>query len=676
MGIYIVTGNEAPVMTDGPNTVSEQVQSSDDSRGALSGVGDMLHAAAYSSIQQPLNGVTQIVRHLTPLNVAAPDLVSAPTHDNMWTTTGSIAGSVGEFFLLAKGVGGLRSSVLGRATSVPILEAGTTGALFELAQPVNDKDFASSKLKSAVLGFGTFATMDGAALGLKRISLVREAPAFVGAVGVNGLSGAAGGLTHSLLGAGLDGKTPTYTQVRNDVASYAAFGAMFGALEHGTSVGKTAITNRFNERIAKGEPLFSIGPIEVHPRDYYKTARESAQVDALTGLKNKAGGDEVLKTEVARTQRSNEPLSMTYMDLDGFKGVNDKFGHNQGDLVLKEVADFTKRYYQRATDTHIREGGDEFMVVMPNTALVHADSLASGFERTMRIGVGKTAPTSEQLSYNYPARIEQIQNLPKTTVTGQGQTLGDLAEQLVFARAPLTGETMSPQSLLNEVNRLKARTGLTESENLAGRTIEVYNDGDIASFANQASYSFLPQIGQLLKVKGYATEAQIQEAFKLQALAPKDQKPLLGQILVEKGYTKPEQVEDVFRQQMIAKEALSRILESTPGINMEQVGIRPFRVPERMYAPADMTLLRYQIPEIVRPNLNTNGIRRLNPYEVPAQGELVVGASTGVVEFKAGESIPDFKNRGDKLMFDKKAERKALGLRKDRVTEPVAETVH
>jgi diguanylate cyclase (GGDEF)-like protein len=658
-------------MTDGPKQASEDIQRSQSSGGVLSGATDMLHAAAYSSIQQPLNGITQVVRHLTPLNVTAPDLVSAPTNDNMWTATGNIAGSVADFFVLSRGVGGLRSSVLGRATSVPILEAGTTGALFELAQPVNDKDFGANKLKSAALGFGTFATMDGVGLGLKRMAVVKEAPGLIGAVGLNGVSGAAGGLTHSLLGAELNGKTPTYNEIRNDVASYAAFGAMFGALDYGTNAGKTAITNKINERISKGEPIFSVGPIEVHPRDFYKTARESAQVDALTGLKNKAGGNDVLKSEIARSTRSGEPLSMTYMDLDGFKGVNDKFGHNQGDLVLKEVADFMKGYYLRATDVPIREGGDEFMMVMPNTALVHADSLAAGFERTMRLGVAKEAPTVEQLAHNYPARIEQIQNLPHTTVAGEGQKLGDLAEQLLFARMPLTGENLSPQSIQSEIARLKTRTGLSETDDLAGRTLQVYNDSDIASFAGKASYGFLPQIGQLLKVKGYATEAQIQEAFKIQSEASKDLKPLLGQILVEKGYTKPEQVEDVFRDQMIAKEALSRILESTPGINMEKVGIRPFRIPERMYIPAEMTLFRHQIPDVTRPSLNANGIRRLGAYEAPVPGELVVGASTGVVEFKPGETIADFKQRGDELMFDKKAERKSKGLRKDRVTEAV-----
>jgi hypothetical protein len=309
-------------------------------------------------------------------------------------------------------------------------------------------------------------------------------------------------------------------------------------------------------------------------------------------------------------------------------------------------------------------------MVMPNTQLVHADSLAAGFEKTMRMAVGKQAPTVQELSVNYPARIGQLQQLPHSTVTGAGQNLADLAEQLVSVRALLTGENLSPQTIQNEVARLKARTGLSETEDLGGRTLQVYNQADIASFAQKASYSFLPQIGQLLKVKGYATEAQIQEAFKLQAEYPQDRKPLIGQVLVEKGYAKPEQVEDVFRDQMIAKEALSRILESTPGIDMEKVGVRPFRLPERMYVPADMTLFRLQIPQVARPNLGANGVRQLHTFEAPVPGEVVVGASTGVVEFKPGESVDQFKHRGDQLMFDKKAIRKSQGLRTDRVAEP------
>ncbi len=202
--------------------------------------------------------------------------------------------------------------------------------------------------------------------------------------------------------------------------------------------------------------------------------------------------------------------------------------------------------------------------------------------------------------------------------------------------------------------------------------MQVYDQSDLAAFANQASFAFLPQIGQLLKVKGYATESQIQDVLKTQAESPSDQKALLGQILVEKGYASPAQVEDVFRDQMIAKEALSRILESTPGIDVEQLSIKPFRIPQRMYIPADMTLMRYQIPDVARPDLNVNGIRRLKPYEAPVIGELVVGASTGVVEYKPGESLNDFKQRGDDLMFDKKAERKQKGLRKDRAVEALS----
>lgn len=635
----------------------------------FSGAADMLRAAAYTSIQQPLNGLTQVVRHVTPMNVNAPDLISAPTKDNLWTKTGGIAGSVVDYFVLSKGVGSARSSMLGKASTVPILEAGTTGAMFEFTQPVaDDNNFAASKLKNMAVGFGTFATIDGAAMGLNKLQVVKEAPAFIKAVGVNGISGGAGGFSHSLLDAGLSGKVPTYTDMMNDVGSYAAFGVMFGALDHGVTTAKGSITAKINDRISHGEPIFSVGPIEVHPRNFYKTARESAQVDALTGLKNKAGGSEVLKSEIARTLRSGDPLSMTYVDLDGFKAVNDKFGHNHGDVVLKEVADFMKQFYHRGTDVPIREGGDEFMMIMPNTPLKNADSLAAGFEKTMRMAVGKTAPTTEQLSENYPHVIEKLQDIPPTIEGGAGQDLSDLAEQLVFARMRLTGEGFNPETINAEVKRLEDRTGLDRNADLGGKAIQVYNDADIANLAQKASFGFLPHIGQLLKTSGTATEAQIQEAFKLQAEYPKENRPLIGRILVEKGYATSEQVDAAFSQQMAAKEALSRILESTPGIDLASAGIRPFRLPHRVYIPADITPMRDQIPAVTRPVLNPNGVRPLGAYGMPTPGEVVVGASTGVVEFKAGESLDDFKHRGDGLMFDKKAERKAKGLRKDRET--------
>ena len=104
---------------------------------------------------------------------------------------------------------------------------------------------------------------------------------------------------------------------------------------------------------------------------------------------------------------------------------------------------------------------------------------------------------------------------------------------------------------------------------------------------------------------------------------------------------------------------------------MDKVGIKPFRVPERIHVPADISVLRNDIPEVSRPNLGPNGVRQLNLNEAPVPGEVVVGASTGVVQWKEGESVDEFKHRGDELMFDKKKIRKTQGLRTDRVEQPV-----
>lgn len=160
-----------------------------------------------------------------------------------------------------------------------------------------------------------------------------------------------------------------------------------GALDHGVNrsydAGRAYVTNRINN----GEPIFSLGPVEIHPKGFAERARFAAFEDRLTGMYNKAGGAEKLETEVLRAQRSQEPLSITYLDLDNFKAVNDTFGHRAGDEVLREVAEFTRDHYKRGTDIHIREGGDEFMVISPDTNLEHATGLAGDFEQNMRLAV-------------------------------------------------------------------------------------------------------------------------------------------------------------------------------------------------------------------------------------------------------------------------------------------------
>ncbi len=85
--------------------------------------------------------------------------------------------------------------------------------------------------------------------------------------------------------------------------------------------------------------------------------------DPLTGLPNRLLFDDRLQLELSHALRRHGQLAVLFLDLDGFKQVNDAYGHDIGDLLLRQVAGRLKRHL-RATDTLSRRGGDEFTVIL------------------------------------------------------------------------------------------------------------------------------------------------------------------------------------------------------------------------------------------------------------------------------------------------------------------------
>ena len=112
-----------------------------------------------------------------------------------------------------------------------------------------------------------------------------------------------------------------------------------------------------------GQASRSIGNVELHET----VARESV-TDDLTGLSNRRAFDDALTSEIERSKRYGDGVGLVILDLDNFKAVNDTYGHQQGDVVLREVARVL-RETSREVDHPARYGGEELAVVVPGTDL-------------------------------------------------------------------------------------------------------------------------------------------------------------------------------------------------------------------------------------------------------------------------------------------------------------------
>ena len=92
---------------------------------------------------------------------------------------------------------------------------------------------------------------------------------------------------------------------------------------------------------------------------------QHANFDLLTGLANRHRFQDQLEHELLRAARTQQPMALMYVDLDGFKAVNDRLGHHAGDALLEQVAG-RLREGVRETDTVARLGGDEFAIILPD----------------------------------------------------------------------------------------------------------------------------------------------------------------------------------------------------------------------------------------------------------------------------------------------------------------------
>jgi two-component system cell cycle response regulator len=123
-----------------------------------------------------------------------------------------------------------------------------------------------------------------------------------------------------------------------------------------------------NDRIVAGIVSFRFIPKGDLDRLAYDKIHQAAVTDRLTGCFNKAYFSDILEQEFKKFHAGPPGnLSLLVIDLDHFKKLNDTHGHMAGDLVLKEMANSVRKVCVREGDIFIRYGGEEFVVILPNT---------------------------------------------------------------------------------------------------------------------------------------------------------------------------------------------------------------------------------------------------------------------------------------------------------------------
>ena len=100
-----------------------------------------------------------------------------------------------------------------------------------------------------------------------------------------------------------------------------------------------------------------------------------ATTDGLTGLLNRAAFDEILKHELRSTNRRRSPLALLLIDIDHFKAVNDQYGHQAGDEVIRRISGLL-RDSVRSIDSVARYGGEEFAILLNGMSFDEAELTA------------------------------------------------------------------------------------------------------------------------------------------------------------------------------------------------------------------------------------------------------------------------------------------------------------
>jgi diguanylate cyclase (GGDEF)-like protein len=187
----------------------------------------------------------------------------------------------------------------------------------------------------------------------------------------------------------------------------------------------------------------------------FALAEAQATRDRLTGVPNRESLILQLSAEVERATRHSKPLSVAFMDIDRFKAINDTYGHRVGDAVLRQLAGLITRSI-RASDIFGRYGGEEFMLILPETtpadALILVEELREMvMRRPLNVGVGILVDATISIGvaggHGSDLHVDRIVDaadsamyVAKSEGRNRSYLFGDVTDETRIPRATITPE--------------------------------------------------------------------------------------------------------------------------------------------------------------------------------------------------------------------------------------------
>jgi two-component system cell cycle response regulator len=181
-----------------------------------------------------------------------------------------------------------------------------------------------------------------------------------------------------------------------------------------------------NELLARARTQVRKRRYTDHLRDNVQHSIEAAITDALTGLHNRRYMETHLATLAEQAGSRGKPLALMVLDIDFFKSINDTYGHDAGDDVLREFAVRIRKCI-RGIDLACRYGGEEFVIVMPETDVNVAGMVAERLRRAIAAEPFAVDKGSKRIDVTISIGIASLDN--------KGEPIGDVirrADQALY----------------------------------------------------------------------------------------------------------------------------------------------------------------------------------------------------------------------------------------------------